>query len=168
MMLPAADSTTVVAGENVVPVVVTLLTVAGAVLVPLLNAYADDLKRAERLTAILAGMARSPERRLVEQLRDDYAVVWALRQSAPSFRSLRTLGRVAYCGGVLLLILGPLYLLLVPGYQPWFWAFYVGGAVMLGLGALLHQIRRVRQRSWMKAERERRGLRAPENDRLDG
>jgi hypothetical protein len=168
MMLHAADSTTAVAGENVVPVVVTLLTVAGAVLVPLLNAYADDLKRAERLTAILDGMARSPERRLVEQLRDDYAVVWALRQSAPSFRWLRTLGRVAYSGGVLVLILGPLYLLLVPGYQPWFWAFYVGGAVMLALGGLLHHVRAVRQRSWMSAERERRGLRAPEHDRRDG
>jgi hypothetical protein len=167
-MLHAADSATAVAGENVVPVVVTLLTVAGAVLVPLLNAYADDLKRAERLTAILDGMARSPERRLVEQLRDDYAVVWALRQLAPSYRWLRTLGGIAYAGGVLVLVLGPLYLLLVPGYQPWFWAFYVGGGAMLGLGVLLHHLRTVRQRSWMSAERERRGLRAPENDRLDG
>jgi hypothetical protein len=77
-MLHAVDSNTAFAGENLVPVVVTLLTVAGAVLVPLLNAYADDLKRAERLTSILDGMARSPERRLVEQVRDDYAVVWAL------------------------------------------------------------------------------------------
>ena len=165
-MLHAVDSNTAFAGENLVPVVVTLLTVAGAVLVPLLNAYADDLKRAERLTTILDGMARSPERRLVEQVRDDYALVWALRQSAPPFPWLRILGGVAYYGGILVLIIGPLYLLLAPGYQPWFWAFYLGAAALLGLGGLLHHIRAVRQREWMSAERERRGLRAPSNRRL--
>jgi hypothetical protein len=165
-MLHVVDSNTAFAGENLVPVVVTLLTVAGAVLVPLLNAYADDLKRAERLTSILDGMARSPERRLVEQVRDDYAVVWALRQSAPLFRWLRTLGGVAYYGGIFVLIVGPLYLLLAPGYQPWFWAYYLGAAALLGLGGLLHHIRAVRQREWMSVERERRGLHAPSNRRL--
>ena len=165
-MLHAVDSNATFAGENLVPVIVTLLTVAGAVLVPLLNAYADDLKRAERLTSILDGMARSPERRLVEQVRDDYAVVWALRQSAPLFPWLRTLGGVAYYGGVLVLIVGPLYLLLAPGYQPWFWAYYLGGAALLGLGGLLHHVRAERLREWMSAERERRGLRAPSNPRL--
>lgn len=165
-MLHAVDSDTAFAGENLVPVVVTLLTVAGAVLVPLLNAYADDLKRAERLTSILDGMARSPERRLVEQVRDDYAVVWALRQSAPLFPWLRTLGGVAYYGGIFVLIVGPLYLLLAPGYQPWFWAYYLGAAALLALGGLLHRVRAVRQQEWMSAERERRGLRAPANRRL--
>ena len=159
VMLHAVDSSTTIAGENLVPVVVTLLTVAGAVLVPVLNAYADDLKRAERLTAILDGMARTPERRLVERVRDDYAVVWALRQSAPAFLWLRILGGVAYYGGILLLILGPLYLLLVPGYQPWFWAYYVGAAALLGLGGVLHYVQAVRQREWIHAERKRRGLR---------
>lgn len=155
-------------GESLVPVVVTLLTIAGAVLVPVLNAYANDLKRAERLTAILDGMAGSPERRLVERARDDYAVTWALRQSAPPFLWLRNLGGAAYFGGVLVLILGPLYLLLAPGYQQWFWAYYLGAAALLVLGGLLHHARTVRQQKWMSAERERRGLRAPENRRLLG
>ena len=166
-MLHAVDSPATLAGENLIPVVVTLLTIAGAVLVPVLNAYADDLKRAERLTAVLDGMARSPERRLVERVRDDYALTWALRQSAPSYRVLQSLGGVAYLGGLLVLILGPLYLLLVPGYQPWFWAYYLGAAVLLGLGGVLRRVRTMRQREWMSSERQRRGLRAPEDHRRD-
>jgi hypothetical protein len=79
---------------------------------------------------------------------------------------LRILGGVAYYGGLLVLILGPLYLLLVPGYQPWFWLYYLVAAVLLGLGGLLHHLRTVRQREWMSAERARRGLPAPENRRF--
>jgi hypothetical protein len=73
------------------------------------------------------------------------------------------LGGVAYWGGILVLILGPLYLLLIPGYQPWFWAYYLVAAALLALGGLLRHVRRVRQREWISAERDRLGLRAPEN-----
>jgi hypothetical protein len=73
---------------------------------------------------------------------------------------------VAYYGGIIVLIIGPVYLLVAPGYQPWFWAYYLGAAALLGLGGLLHRVRAVRQREWMSAERERRGLRAPSNRRL--
>ena len=72
---------------------------------------------------------------------------------------------MAYYGGIFVLIVGPVYLLLAPGYQPWFWAYYLGAAALLGLGGLLHHARAVRQREWMSAERDRRGLRAP-SDRL--
>ncbi|WP_448810665.1 hypothetical protein [Agromyces bauzanensis] len=155
-----------VTGEAFVPIIVALLTVAGAILVPRLNAHPDDLKRAESLTALLADLPPSPQRDLLEQVRDDHAIVWALRQAAPTLPGMLVLVRIAYYGGVAVLLAAPVSLLLTPGYQWWFWIAYLAGAALLGVGAAVDRIRSARRRAWMSAERASRGLRAPVDDRL--
>lgn len=158
---PAGAATT---GQMVVPILVALLTIAGAILAPRLNAHPDDLKRAESLTALLADLPPSPERELLQQVRDDSAVDWALRQAAPTLPRLRALVRVAYYGGIFVLLAAPVLLLLTPGFQWWFWMVYLTGAVLLAVGALLDRIRSARRRAWMSAERTRRGLRSAAHD----
>ncbi|MBM7505352.1 hypothetical protein ACFPER_17840 [Agromyces aurantiacus] len=165
-MLLALEAGTATVSEIVVPILVTVLTVAGALVAPRLNASADDLKRAEQLTGVLDGMADSPERELVRQVRDDQATAWALRASAPPFPRLRAAGLSAYYAGVVALIAGPVVLVLAPGYQWWFWAWYLAGTVLLVVGALLAHRRSMRRREWMSAERRRRGLRPPVDARL--
>ena len=105
-MLLAEPATTATVAEPFVPIVVALVTATAAVLAPRVAARADDLKRAERLTALLGDMPPSPQRDLLAELRDDYATVWALRQAAPTASPLRTASRIAYYAGVLVLIIG--------------------------------------------------------------
>lgn len=150
--------------ESVAPVVVALVTAAAAILAPRLAARSDDLKRAERLTKLLADLPPTSQRELLEQLRDDYMTVWALRQAAPTLFRLRNISRAAYYSGVLVLVVGPLWLLLTPGMQWWYWVCYLGGAVLLVTGIALHRRRMSRQLHWMAGELRRRGLRPP----LDG
>ena len=152
-------------GEDVVRVIVAILTALAALLAPRLGARHDDLQQAERLTTLLPDLA-SPERDLLRQLRDDHAVVWGLRQAAPVLPRLRLLVRMAYYGGILVLLAAPVALLLTPGYQWWFWIAYLAGAVLLAVGVMLDRVRTDRRRAWMSAERARRGLRAPVDDRL--
>ncbi|MBW9111550.1 hypothetical protein [Microbacterium ureisolvens] len=163
-MLHAQQTDTVMIAEAVAPVLVALLTATAAIVAPRLAGRSDDLKRAERLTALLGDLSPSPRRVLLEQLRDDYATLWALQQAAPRFPRLRAASRATYYGGVLVLILGPLTLLLTPGMQWWYWAYYLGGALLLAIGIALHRQRQRRQRRWMEQELKRRGLRPP----LDG
>lgn len=162
----AAAAEGAVAGEAVVPILVALVTVAGAILAPRLTAHPDELKRAESLTALLAAMPPSPQRDLLEEVRDDHAVVWALRQTAPAMPGLRAWTRIAYSGGILVLLAAAVSLLLTPGYQGWFWVAYLAGAALLVVGALLDRVRSARRRAWMSAERTRRGLQAPTDDGL--
>jgi hypothetical protein len=153
-------------GEIIVPIVVALVTVAGAILVPRLNAGSDDLKRAEQLTTILEGMSDSPDRDLVRRVRDDHASSWALRAAAPTYPRVRAAGQAAYYAGLLVLVVSAVALILAPGYQWWFWAWYLFGAALLVVGGVLGHRRSVRRREWMSAERRRRGLRAPVDARL--
>ncbi|GGI48610.1 hypothetical protein BCL57_003313 [Agromyces flavus] len=153
-------------GEVIVPIVVALVTVAGAILVPRLNAASDDLKRAEQLTAILAGMPDSPDRDLVREVRDDHASSWALRAAAPTHPRLRAAAQAAYYGGLGVLLVSAVSLILAPGYQWWFWAWYLLGAALLAVGGILGHRRSVRRREWMSEERRRRGLRPPVDARL--
>jgi len=152
-------------GEDIVRVIVAILTALAALLAPRLGARHDDLQQAERLTTLLPDLA-SPERDLLQQLRDDHAVVWGLRQAAPVLPRLRLLVRIAYYGGILVLLAAPVALLLTPGYQWWFWIAYLAGAVLLAVGVVLDRVRANRRRAWMSAERARRGLRVPVDDRL--
>ena len=162
----ALEAGTATVSGIVVPILVTVLTVAGALIAPRLNASADDLKRAEQLTNVLDGMADSADRDLVRQVRDDHAASWALREAAPTFPSLRTAGLAAYYSGILVLIVSAILLILMPGYQWWFWAWYLLGAALLAVGAILGHRRSMRRRAWMSAERRRRGLRPPVGSRL--
>ncbi|MEV1130428.1 hypothetical protein [Agromyces sp. NPDC049794] len=81
-MLLFEEAGAAMTGEDVVRVIVAILTALAALLAPRLGARHDDLEQAERLTTLLPDLA-SPERELLHQLRDDHAVVWALRQAAP-------------------------------------------------------------------------------------
>jgi hypothetical protein len=159
-----ADAATV--GGIVIPIIVTLLTIAGAVVAPRLTSNADDLKHAENLSVVLNTMVPSPERELVERERDDLATVWTLRQAAPVFTTMRATGTAAYVGGVAVLLLGVLYLLVTPGYQWWFWLVYLLGVALLVTGWLLLRTRAARRRTWMSRELRRRGLRLPTDARL--
>lgn len=159
-----ADAATV--GGIVIPIIVTLLTIAGAVVAPRLSSNADDLKHAENLTAVLETMAPSPEREVVERERDDLATVWALRQAAPVLTTMKAVGSAAYAGGVAVLLLGVLYLLVTPGYQWWFWLVYLLGVALVAAGWLVLRARAARRRTWMSRELRRRGLRLPTDSRL--
>ena len=92
-MFYAQQSGVVMVAEAAVPILVALVTAATAIIAPRLAARSDDLKRAERLTKLLDDLSPSPQRELLEQLRDDYATVWALRQAAPTFSHLRNASR---------------------------------------------------------------------------
>lgn len=164
-MLQVEDAPAIVGDEAVVPIIVALVTVAGAILAPRLNAHPDELKRTESLTALLAALPPSAQRDLLEQVRDDQAVAWALRQAAPALPRLRMLARAAYAGGIIVVLAAAVSLLLTPGYQWWFWAAYLAGAVLLVAGVALDRVRSARRRAWMRAERASRGLRAPVDDR---
>lgn len=166
-MLHTAQTDTAMVAEAVAPVLVALVTAAAAIIAPRLAGRGDDLKRVERLTKLLQDLVDSPQRKLLEQLRDDYATLWALRQAAPTFQLLRNASRITYYGGVLVLIIGPLSLLLTPGMQWWYSAYYVGGAALLATGSALHRRHRARQNQWMAGELRRRGLRAPLNGSLN-
>jgi hypothetical protein len=150
----------------VIPIIVTLITLAGAIIVPRLHSNADDLRRAESLSSVLDGMPPSTERRLLEQLRDDHATVWALRQAAPLLPTMRAVGSVAYAAGIVVLIVGVVYLLAAPGHQWWFWLVYIGGVADILVGWLVHRFRTGRRRTWMAAELQRLGLRLPIDARL--
>jgi hypothetical protein len=161
----ALESGTATVSEVVVPILVAVLTAAGALLAPRLNATADDLQRAEQLTTVLEGMADSPERDFVRQVRDDHATAWALSAAAPRLPRLRVAGLAAYYSGILVLVVSAITLILAPGYQWWFWAWYLLAAVLLAVGAILGYLRSARRRDWMAGERRRRGLGPPSDAR---
>lgn len=162
----ALESGTATVSEIVVPILVAVLTAAGALIAPRLNAAADDLKRAEQLTTVLEGMTDSPERDYVRHVRDDHATAWALSAAAPRLPRLRIAGLAAYYSGILVLVVSAIALILAPGYQWWFWAWYLVGAALLLAGGILGHLRSMRRREWMSAERRRRGLRPPVGSRL--
>lgn len=166
-MLFFETTTTTTSAESFVPVVVALVTAAAAMIAPRIAARGDDLKRAERLTALIEDMPPSRQRDLLEQLRDDCATTWALREVAPA-PPLRRASRAAYWTGVAVLIAGAILLLLLPGMQWWYWISYLAGLALLAVGAVLHQRAMSQQREWMRAELLARGLRPPLDGRLGG
>ena len=157
----ALESGTATVSEIVVPILVAVLTAAGALIAPRLNAAADDLKRAEQLTTVLEGMTDSPERDYVRHVRDDHATAWALSAAAPRLPRLRIAGLAASSSGILVLVVSAIALFLAPGYQWWFWAWYLLAAVLLAVGGILGYLRSAHRRDWMAAERRHRGLGPP-------
>ena len=153
------------------PLVVALITAAASVVIARMNVRADDLRRAERLSQVLGGMDPSPERAVVETIRDDYAVSWALRQAAPvDHRLRRGVTVLTVAGGVALggSILVGVYVGLGYGtVSDWFFWVYYGLGLALLLGASgLRAIATRRGREWIRAERARRGLREPLHEDL--
>lgn len=153
------------------PLAVALVTAAGSVVIGLMGVRADDLKRAERLSTVLDSMEPSPERTVVATIRDDYAVSWALRQAAPVEQGLRWVIRVlTVLGGLALLgaIVVGVYVGL--GYvrvSDWFfWVYYGVGLSLLLAAFWLRAVANRRGRVWIGAERARRALREPLNEKL--
>ena len=148
------------------PLVVALITAAASVVIGLMSARADDLKRAERLTQVLGGMDASPEKEVVATIRDDYAVGWALRQAAPVVHWLRrvilvlnALGGVALAGAI---VVGVYVGLGYGTVSDWvFWVYYSLGLVLLLAARMLRGVAARRSQVWVRAERARRGLREP-------
>ena len=148
------------------PLVVALITAAASVMIGLMSARADDLKRAERLTQVLGGMEASPEKEVVATIRDDYAVGWALRQAAPVEHWLRrvilvlnALGGVALAGAI---VVGVYVGLGYGTVSDWFfWVYYSLGLALLIAARMLRGVATRRSRVWIRAERARRGLREP-------
>ena len=148
------------------PFVIALITVAASFVIAVLNTRVDDLKRAERLSQVLGEMKPSPERDVVAVLRDDYVVGWSLRQAAPVSHGLRRLSIVMTAvGGVALFgaILVGLYVGLGYGtVSDWFfWVYYSIGLLLVVGAQVLKAVAVRRGRTWIGAERARRGLREP-------
>lgn len=160
-MLESAESGASAVGTAVIPLVVAVLTVIGALLTTRIGAGRDDLRRAEQLTSILAGMSPSPERDLVEQVRDEHASAYALSAAAPRLAGMRLLSMIAEASGIAVILVGALYVLLAPGFQSWFWLTYVIGAALIAVGVGVAHARRTRRRDWVAHERTRRDLRSP-------
>lgn len=153
------------------PLVIALITVAAGLVTAMMSSRVDDLKRAERLSQVLAQMEPTPERDVVATVRDDFAVSWSLRQAAPVAHGLRRVSTVmTVAGGVALFgaILVGVYVGLGYGtVSDWFfWVYYSVGLVLLVVARLLRAVSNRRGRRWIRAERVRRGLREPLHDDL--
>ena len=153
------------------PLAVALITAAASILIAVVSTRADDLKRADRLSQVLAGMAPSAEREFVATLRDDYAVSWALRQVAPvddrlrwAVLALNSLGGIALGGAIAVGVYVGLGLGTVSDW--FFWVYYGAGLGLLLVARVLRAVATRRRRVWIRAERSRRGLREPIQDRL--
>jgi ABC-type protease/lipase transport system fused ATPase/permease subunit len=153
------------------PLLIALITVAASVVIAVMNSRVDDLKRAERLSQVLAQMEPTPERDVVATVRDDFAVSWSLRTAAPVAHRLRRVSTVmTAAGGVALFgaIMIGVYVGLGYGtVSDWFfWVYYSVGLLLLVAARLLRAVAVRRGRTWIRAERVRRGLREPLHDDL--
>lgn len=126
-----------------------------------------SLRKTERLTEIAAKMSPSSERTLVEDLRDDLVVAWALDQMAPTYPAHRAWSIVLFViGGFVELIW---FLLgIVTRSVWWTWGIYAIGLVLLIAGAAVWGIARQNRRGWMQRQREKRWIRLPVHARLLG
>ena len=130
-----------------------------------MNARSDNMKKAERLTAISTAMSQSTERRLIEELRDDYVTNWALRQMAPAQQTLKWFTVIAYVAAVLSTLIWGFFAIVDPAASgPWL--FYVLGIVLGGIGGGLQGRRRAGRNRWTREERGRRWMRQPLHARI--
>jgi hypothetical protein len=134
--------------------------------IALVNRREDELGRAARLTTVADTMTPGNGRDLVEQLRDEYAIDWALKHQAPRFRFLMLAVWYLYSFTVVLFVWW-LVLVIADGFKlngghavsAWFLygAVYV---VMLAATWCDARLRRKR-RAWMEQERRWRGIPLP-------
>lgn len=149
----------------------TVLVVASGVVIAAMQHRADDLKKAERLTGVIKEMTPSNERQLLEELRDDHILSWALREAAPPERSLRAYSSLMVFYAVLLFVLwGFLEILLytqwvdtlfftIPAWVPWI--FYgLGAGCFIGAAVIMTR-REKHRREWTSDLRSSRAIRTP-------
>lgn len=144
-------------------------TAVGTVIVGLtaviVNAHSDSLRKAERLTEIAAAMPDSSERRLVENLRDDYVTSWALNQMAPTHNWRRTAFVAGYVVGGFTLLMWWAYSVTTQ-YALWTWLLYGLGIAISAGAAVAHGKRNALRSRWIRSERSNRWMRLPHHTRL--
>ena len=124
------------------------------------NTRSDSLKKAERLTGLAVAMKDSSERTLVEDLRDDYATTWALRQMAPANTTFTVLWIVFQTMSILTFIGWGLVVFVDKDASQSWWIY--AGALVLGIvAAIFAALRASRRNRWMKDERSKRWMRRP-------
>jgi hypothetical protein len=139
----------------------TILTLAAGVF----NTHVGSLRKSERLGDIASKMHESSERTLIEDLRDDYATTWALKQMAPLHTRLRGATVSIYAvGGVILLV----WMLISVSTEDnlFSWLLYGAGIVVVSLGYILQLHRNAKRMKWMRVERGNRYMRPPLHSRL--
>ncbi|MGY4859519.1 hypothetical protein [Cryobacterium sp. AP23] len=133
--------------------------------VAVFNAHAGSLRKSERLSDIAGKMTDSSERSLIEDLRDDYATTWALKQMAPQHNGLRGATVAIYAlAGVILLA----WMIISASSEDnlFSWSLYAVGIVVVSVAFLLQQRRNAKRMKWMRDERGKRYMRPPLHSRL--
>ena len=162
MNAPAAAAATASGGTSWWPIVLGVLTIVTSVVIALMNSHADDLKRAERLTAVIEKMSEGPEKRLAESTRDALVSRWVLRAVAPRFGDLQGASWLMYGYGMILLVGAFVWLVVDPFADGWLLlAAYLIGLAFLGISMLLSSKRSRLRRDWLAAERRKEDLRTP-------
>lgn len=148
-------------------VVATAIPAAVAVIIAIVTWTPTSLRKTERLTGIASKMSPSSERTLVEDLRDDLVVAWALNQMAPTYPAHRAWSFVLFVIGgfveVIWLLAG-----IVTHNAWWTWAIYAIGLVLVIAGAVIWGIAMQNRRAWMRRQREERWIRQPVHSKLLG
>jgi len=141
------------------------ITAFVSLLVFALNRRPDSLRRVERLTDIASKMTPSSARTLLEDLRDDYATTWALKEMAPDYPRLRTVNVVAWATGVVTLIIW-VFLVLLYDKAFWTWWAYAIGLAFLITALVVGRVIQSKLRTWMLTERSNRWMRGPLHSRI--
>lgn len=141
------------------------ITALVALVVVIVNAHSDTLRKAERLAEVASRMPESSERGLVEDLRDDYVTSWALNQMAPMHIWARALSYGGYGVAGLTFTMWWAYSVTTE-YASWTWWIYVVGFLILTAAVLIHGWRRASRSRWMREERANRWMRRPHHTRL--
>lgn len=144
-----------------------LIPAAVAVIIAILTSAPTSLRNTERLTDIASKMSPSSERTLVEDLRDDLVVAWALDQMAPAFSARRAWSWALLVLGALTGIIW-IFVGIVTHNAWWTWVLYGVGLALLVAGSVVRGFVVQKRRAWMHNQREDRWIRLPIHDRLRG
>jgi len=126
-------------------------------LVNLWQGSADSLRKAERLSDLVEGMVPSAERRLLEELRDEYAVRWALKRVVSRHRWLFWGAVAAFSAGLVYDVVFFAAAFPVPASRaPW--SIYWVGLAFLAIGEVLAFIRYQLRKTWIQQERRWRWI----------
>ena len=129
------------------------------------NARGDLLRKAERLSEVASKMPASPERTLIDNLRDDYATSWAMNHMAPVHLAYRIWAYIFFGLGV---IVTAWWLTLDDKYEDerWYDLLFLAGPALSIAAAAVWLARGRRRQRWIQRERETRALRVLQHSRL--
>lgn len=144
------------------PPLIGVLTIITTIAVAAMNSHADDLKRAERLTAIIDKMDAGAERKIAQATRDALVSRWVLRAVAPRHGYLQALTWGLYVYGLLLIVGAAVWWIVDAEVNFWIPAslYFLGVICVIG-SSLLMSKRSALRRDWLAAERSKADLRTP-------